>query len=243
MEMQRPIATTARLEDRALSAADDWQEGSTNVKSRTSDTKSSLPGLIATRRSVLLGLASALIGSSLPIVEAEAKPKHRSRKVKRRSSSKKSGVAPLDPNRQLPRLDPDVLSSDPCVAAEAALIGFFPQTATIEKTGNYWAKLTVAQDVSDRYCFIPDGEYQISFINVTIQQVYKVLFSSWTPIEPSLTGRIRVRFAVDKPSPNTYKFSEAEVLSVEIAQLPTSLQGPVRTTMEAMFPDSFTFTV
>jgi hypothetical protein len=243
MEMQRPIATTARLEDRALSAANDRQEVSTNVKSRTSDTKSSLSGLIVTRRSVLLGLASALIGSSLPMVETHAKRKHRSHKGKRRSSSKKSGFVQLDPNRQLPKLDPNVRTADPCVAAEAALIGFFPQTMTIVKTGNYWAKMTVAQDVSDRYCFIPDGEYQISFIDVTIRQAYKVLFSTWTSIEPPLIGRIRVRFAVDKPSPNTYKFSEAEVLSVEIAQLPTSLQGPVRTAMTAMFPDSFTFTV
>ncbi len=98
--------------------------------------------------------------------------------------------------------------------------------------------------MSDRYCFIPDGEYQISFINVTVRQRVKSPLGRWISIK-SASGRIRVRFAVDKPSPNTYRFSEAYVLSVEgeIALLPNSLQGPVRTAMVAMFPDSFTFTV
>jgi hypothetical protein len=75
---------------------------------------------------------------------------------------------------------------------------------------------------------------------VTIQQASKLPLGGR---KPPLTGRIRVRFAVDKLSANTYKFSEAHVLSVEIAQLPNSLQEPVRTAMVAMFPESFTFTV
>jgi hypothetical protein len=79
-------------------------------------------------------------------------------------------------------------------------------------------------------------------MNVTIRQYIKIA-GQWIWIKPTLSGRIRVRFAVDQLPGNSYKFSEAYVLSVEIAQLPSALQEPVRTGMVAMFPESFNFTV
>lgn len=236
MEEQRFIGTTVGQKERASSGAGDRQEGSTNVETRNSDKRSSLTEPIATRRTVLLALVFALLASSLLVVETDAKRK-------RGSHSNQSRFVQIDPNHQIPKLDPDVLNPNPCDAAEAALNGFLPQTVTLKKTASYWAKMTVGKGTSDRYCFFPDGEFQISFINTTVRQYVKGPNGRWISIAPALSGRIRVRFAVDSIPPSTYEFSELDVLAVEIYNLPSSLQEPVRTGIDAMFPDTFTFTV
>ena len=160
----------------------------------------------ATHRTVLVALVFALIASSLVAVDTDAKRKrkHRNRKSRagivrvvpdtRDADVAEASFARIDLPHQIPQLDPSIQipAPDSCGSAAAALNRFLPQTVTLKKTDNYWAKLILEPGVSILACDPTSGSFAVRFDDVTLEQYGKastggVSIGGWNLIA-SLSG-------------------------------------------------------
>jgi hypothetical protein len=133
---------------------------------------------------------------------------------------------------------------DPCDAAEEALHGFLPETATLKKTTSFWAKLTVKDGVSVVQCNLGSGGFEVKFHNTTIKTYARPAgIGGWNHVA-SISCAIRVTFAVGFSPPSTVTLSNLNVVAVNCNNSPNWLDKTlVKKALNAIFPSSISFQI